>query len=262
MHQKRRRRGLAVGTFSGMEGNVERDSNISAGSEHLVCLLDVLGFENRLNGEGLDAIYAKYRKLIDYVKSQRRGFDLLTTPEGHVIMGVGTYGNAFASDWLLFWMRYNEMAISEFTRSISEAICIGLEVGLPLRGAIAVGRAILDEEERVFLGQPLVECARTEKTQEWIGASYCRSLLLIHPSTVLPYKRQYKNLDGPYVTGIAVNWPRVWRESRTADLEPVVESLDTDSYFRPYYKRTLEFIAFSKQHPNWNPPLNEPLEFG
>jgi hypothetical protein len=42
---------------------------------------------------------------------------------------------------------------------------------LPLRGRMAVGEAILDKTNGVHLGVPLVEVARLERAQEWIGCS-------------------------------------------------------------------------------------------
>lgn len=160
----------------------------------LVCLLDVLGFESQLKAHGLAEIRAKYTKLIEYVKEQRGGIDVVSTPDGHVAVGWLVIGNAYFSDSLLFWTRYSTMALPSFTNCVAEAICIGLEIELPLRGAIAVGEAILDEDSGVFLGDPLVEAARTERTQQWIGVSFGPSFAKpgfndgFHLHTILPYK--------------------------------------------------------------------------
>lgn len=138
----------------------------------VVCLLDVLGFESLLKKHGLSGIHAKYEKLIDYVKEQKGGIDVVPTPDGHVAVGWLVIGNAYFSDSILFWTNYSMMALPSFTHCIAEAICFGLDIELPLRGAIAVGEAILDADKGVFLGAPLVEVARTERLQQWIGASF------------------------------------------------------------------------------------------
>jgi len=119
----------------------------------VVCLLDVLGFENLLKMHGLKGIYSKYSKLIGYVKQQKGGIDLVPTPGGRVAVGWLVIGNAYFSDSLLFWTNYNKMSLPGFTHCISEAVCFGLEIELPLRGAIAVGEAILDLDNGVFLGE-------------------------------------------------------------------------------------------------------------
>ena len=91
----------------------------------LVCLLDVLGFESLLKTHGLSGIQAKYTKLIDYVKEQKGGIDIVPTPDGHVAVGWLVIGNAYFSDSLLFWTRYSKMALPSFTHCIAEAICLG-----------------------------------------------------------------------------------------------------------------------------------------
>jgi hypothetical protein len=223
----------------------------------LVCLLDVLGFESRLIALGLAAIEEKYRKLVAYVREQKGGIDIVPGPDGHVAVGWLVIGNAYFSDSLLFWTHYSKMALPSFTHCIAEAICFGLETELPLRGAIAVGEAILDEGSGVFLGYPLVEVARTERTQQWIGASFGPSFSEpgfndgFHLHTILPYKSHYKDSANKYATGMTVDWPRRWRESRKTDPRPVIQSLNRDPAFSVYYDRAEAFAAFSEENHDW-----------
>ena len=223
----------------------------------LVCLLDVLGFESRLKALGLVAIEEKYRKLVAYVREQKGGIDIVPGPDGHVAVGWLVIGNAYFSDSLLFWTHYSKMALPSFTHCIAEAICFGLETELPLRGAIAVGEAILDEGSGVFLGYPLVEVARTERTQQWVGASFGPSFSEpgfndgFHLHTILPYKSHYKDSASQYATGMTVDWPRRWRESRKSDPRPVIRSLNRDPAFSAYYDRAEGFATFSEENHDW-----------
>ncbi|MDO8723947.1 MAG: hypothetical protein Q7J31_17220 [Syntrophales bacterium] len=223
----------------------------------IVCLLDVLGFENLLKTIGLEGIHTKYSQLIDYVKQQKGGIDIVPTPDGHVAVGWLVIGNAYFSDSLLFWTHYSKMALPSFTHCIAEAICFGLETELPLRGAIAVGEAILDADRGVFLGEPLIEVARTERAQQWVGASFGPSFAKpefnggFHLHTLLPYKSHYKDHTSEYVTGMTVDWPRRWRESRATDPCPLLKSLGRDPVFSDYYSRTETFISFSEKNHDW-----------
>jgi hypothetical protein len=223
----------------------------------LVCLLDVLGFESQLKSHGLSGIHSKYTKLIEYVKAQKGGIDMVPTPDGHVAVGWLVIGNAYFSDSLLFWTRYSTLALPSFTHCVAEAICFGLETELPLRGAIAVGDAILDEVTGVFLGEPLVEVARTERTQQWIGVSFGPSFAKagfndgFHLNTILPYKSHYKDNASEYATGMTVDWPRRWREGRKTDPRQTLRSLDHDPAFSAYYSRTYSFIEFSEANHDW-----------
>jgi len=218
---------------------------------HLVCLLDVLGFESLLRRLGLVGLHQKYASLVDYVKQQTGGLDVVPTPDGHVAVGSLVVGNAYFSDSLLFWTRYSKLAVPSFTHLVAEAVCFGLEAELPLRGAIAVGEAVLDADTGIFLGEPLVEVARTERTQQWIGASFGPSFseprfsggFYLH--AVLPYKSHYKDRTSRHATGMAVDWPRRWRESRMSDPRPLLRSLDRDPVFSAYYDQAVRFIDFS-----------------
>lgn len=180
------------------------------------------------------------------------GIDVVPTPDGHVAVGWLVIGNAYFSESLLFWTRYSKMALPSFTHCIAEAICFGLELELPLRGAIAVGEAILDTDSGVYLGAPLVEVARTERSQQWIGASFGPSFSKpgfndgFYLNTILPYKSQYKDRTSEFATGMAVDWPRRWREGRKSNPLPVLKALDRDPDFSAYYNCAARFIDFSK----------------
>ncbi len=160
----------------------------------IICLLDVLGFKSHLTRLGLAALHVKYEDLVRFVRDQTGGLNIVATPSGHPAVGWLTIGNAYFSDSLLFWTRYNVLHLSSYTQLIAEAICFGLEIALPLRGAVAVGEVILDDHGGVFLGQPLVEVALAERIQQWIGVSFGPSFrdpqyrdgFLLN--TVLPYK--------------------------------------------------------------------------
>src|SRR5438874_2390446 len=65
-----------------------------------------------------------------------------------------------------------------------------------------------------------------------------------HLNTVLPYESHYKDPASEYATGMTVDWPRRWRESRKSDPRPVLRSLDHDPSFSRYYEQTARFIDF------------------
>jgi hypothetical protein len=241
----------------------KKPPNDSEFSVYFVCLLDILGFKSIFQREGLLAVRGKYKRLMDHVNNQKHGYDLIQTPGGHLMLGVGTSGYFYASDSFLFWMSYNSIALPKFTEDVSEMICLGLETGLPLRGAIAVGESILDEETGEFLGGPIIEADIVNHTQRWIGASFGPSFTepgkhAFDPKTVLPYKGHYKSLDdvaSKFATGLTVDWPRRWRETRNSDVRPVIQNLglnlDPNGKYSEYYRQAKDFADFSEQNQAW-----------
>jgi len=223
----------------------------------VLCLLDVLGFESLFQTIGLKKIAERYSKLTEYVRKQTGGIDIVPTPDGHVAVGWLVIGNAYFSDTLLFWTGYNKMSLPSFTQLIAETICYGIEHELPLRGALAVGEAILDSETGTYLGQPIIEASRTERLQKWIGVSLGTSFSKpefnkgFYLNTVLPYKSHYKDITSSLVTGMVVDWPRRWRETRKTDARSIVSGMDTNPSFSEYYRKTLDFIEFSEHNHDW-----------
>ena len=226
-------------------------------SIYILGFLDVLGFTNKFETFGIDEIHARYSKITEYVREQTGGVDIVPTPDGHVAVGWLDLGQAYFSDTILFWTQYNKMALPSFTDLMSEAVCFSIEQQLPLRGTLSVGEAILDSETHTYLGKPIIEGAKTEVAQRWIGISFGSSFMEgecsqgFHLHTVLPYKSHYKDKENKMATGMVVDWPRKWRETRKTDVRPIIEALDTVPEAHAYYENTLRFIDFSEEHPDW-----------
>lgn len=219
-------------------------------------MFDVLGFRSLFEGLGLDEIYARYEKLAAHVREPKSGIDLVPIG-GFVAVGNLEVQTAYFSDTLLFWTRYSFPGFRSFCITCAEAFCHGLEIGLPLRGAISVGTAIMDSALDIYLGQPIIEAATVERTQRWMGASFGPSFndpadkKQFFLDTVLPFRSHTKPGSESLVFGATLDWPRYWRQSRTTDAASVVSALDTDPKFSDYYSATLRYIEFSKAQHDW-----------
>lgn len=253
---------------------------------HIVALFDILGFEKRLVHLGLPEMLARYRALIDavnYRKEQMQqvfgdmGFDEAPywTAEGDVFT-FNKVDGAYASDSILLWANrtwpkvrnvdaeicqrlardpasgwmYHPIPCDNFLDVCNDLMCRGLEVGLPLRGAIAIGEAIIEPTQNIFLGQPIVEAARLENGHRLIGASFCASGMnqTIPPRYALQFDRHIKDTHRQLWGGAMLDWPRHWRNSRKTDLHHTIQALDTEPKHSGYYSNTLELIAYSQRY--------------
>lgn len=250
---------------------------------YFVALFDVLGFEERLKTLGLSGMLARYEALIDVVNYRKRHlqhvFGTLEfaeapywTAERDVFIFSETYG-AYASDSILLWAnrtwpeareasddvfraaasnradgwKYHPIPCDNFLDVCNDLMCRGLEVGLPLRGAIAVGDAVLDQDRSIFLGQPIVDAARLESGQKLISASFCASVVgqIIPPRFTLQFDRHIKDTHRSLWGGSMLDWPRHWRRTRKTDPTEMVTALNTVSEYSAYYENTLDLISFS-----------------
>lgn len=251
---------------------------------YFVALFDVLGFEERLGTLGLSEMLTRYEALIDvvnYRKEQTRhvfetlGFSEAPywTSEGDVFIFSEVHG-AYASDSILLWAnrtwpeargatdeaiqssiaqpadgwKYHPIPFDNFLDVCNEIMCRSLEIGLPLRGAITIGEAVLDQERGIFLGQPIVEAARLEAGQRLIGTSLCSSTAVqkIPPRFTIQFDKYIKNEYRNRLDGSMLDWPRHWRRTRKTNPLDVVIVLNTNPKFSAYYENTLELIACSE----------------
>lgn len=258
--------------------------------EYMVGLFDILGFESRLNNLGLSGMLEKYELLIDVANSNNAKHDRIKEMKMH-----GAFWTmdgeakakpfisyeiraAYASDSILVWAKralggagmikdgklcHPPVPCDDFLYVCNELICRSLEIGLPLRGAVSMGEAYINEERNIYLGSPLVDVARLEKRQVFIGASPCVSFLkqpVLSPF-LLPYKshlKPLKNNEKELTFGTVLDWPRYWRATRKTDVAEIVRQLNTDSDFSPYYENTLKLIDFSNSNQEyWNVPFDE-----
>ncbi len=250
---------------------------------YLVALFDVLGFEEKLRRHGLDGIATAYEALIANIERRNEQMERVFGPmgfteapywtsEGDVFIFNKVHG-AFASDSLLVWSHrtwpdaraksveeLRELSASgangwmaqpipgdNFLDACSDLICHSLEIGLPVRGALAAGSAIFDDERRVFLGQPIVDVARLERTQVCISAAMCKSIATQHipHRYLLRYSEHLKSPAPNDYSGLNLDWPRHWRKTRRIDARAVVSALNVDPKYSAYYENTLRFIDFS-----------------
>jgi len=251
---------------------------------YVVALFDVMGFESRLEKYGLDEIYSRYMKIVQYIKrNDERNhvlYDMLNfngpmwTAEGNVICAYDIRA-AYASDSILIWanlawrmvqdksfevLKKNSthpawghlsfpVPLRPFFETCAEIICLGIECDLPLRGAVSMGDAILNEKERIFLGSPLVEAARLENKQNCISLSLCNSFKMQQDTIncLLPYTSHLKNdVADSLVYKYAFNWPDYWMSTRNEkDIKMIIQQMAENNNQHEYYINTLKLIEFS-----------------
>lgn len=238
--------------------NTQNKLQISSDEQpKILVFLDVLGFQSSLQRLGHQAMLPLYEALLRFVDSQKGGLDIAPLPDGKVAVGWFFPEHAYFSDTILFWTQYDPVRLFRMTELSAEAVCKGIEIGLPLRSAITFVEVKFDSDRRVFFGAPLNEAATTEKAQCWIGVSFGPSIQVppfsqeLYLQTVLPYKSHIKPGAEKTVPGLVVDWPRRWRETRKEKVGDVLQNLDTDESGAEYYKSTLRFTEFSEKNHDW-----------
>jgi hypothetical protein len=230
----------------------------------MLAFFDVLGFSNRVATTSLESIYADYNTLTDYLRELWGTVIFTAVPDGRggavPVAGSLVIEHAYFSDTILLWSRYDPLRAPAFHSICARFICQSMRMRIPMRGAIAMGPAIMDKANQVFLGYPIVEGANAEKHQDWIGASFGPSLNQekyrhLGPITelhaVIPYRAQIKAGRDEFVQGLALDWPRTWRDNYDEDIRSIIAELNTEPKAANKYRTTLDFIDYSEANPDW-----------
>jgi hypothetical protein len=246
--------------------------------QYYICFFDVLGFKSIFNQIGIEAVYNKYMQLTQIIDSCNNKSRYMTdinfidgaywTIEGVRILH-NVYG-AYASDSILLfayanfppnrqraeigdkaddpqtgWM-YHPIPCDNFLSICNEIMCHSIEIGLPLRGALSIGDAILDLEQNVFLGHPLIEGVNYEKNQRCIGVGFTSSFMkgIIPERYKILFNRHLKKEDvhDTQNKGFVLDWPRHWRKTRRTDL---IDALKKLNLFDDCCNITKEIITIS-----------------
>lgn len=231
---------------------------------YAIALFDVLGFSDLHKKLGTEKLYLIYEELIDKViieKTKEIIKFLGATRGGLFVIGNFEVRFVYFSDTIILWTPYHEESFSFFVTICSEFMVDAIDIGLPLRGALTVGDAIMERKKGIFLGEPLIEAARLEKAQNWIGVTFGTSFNKknIHEAMInftdiqINYTSQmkegYENLN----SRIVLDWPRKMREQKKTEL--IISKLTsamnlTDK--KIYYENTFAYFDHSDKNQNWH----------
>jgi hypothetical protein len=225
--------------------------------DHLFCLLDVLGFSKLVTTVGLDSLYEQYKALIKAAEDQQVDGVFFSSRSGHPFFGHQRMQSTYFSDTILFWCPYDIHHLEILATCLKEVVCKSIEIGLPLRGAISIGRAKLGPDNKAFVGEPIVRAVNAEKAQRWIGITlsscfrkeaYCGGF---KADCFLPYEKHLKLGGLSEVTPLVIDFPRQWRKTRKQSLIEAIRKLDRDEEFRPYYANSMAFVEHSEKCDRW-----------
>lgn len=151
------------------------------------------------------------------------------------------------SDTLMFWSDDGTLSNGDFIDRIIDFFCQALEMGLPLRGAIARGDLIHDPQRSIVIGPVLVEAAKAESAQAWcglgLGPSFKGQVIAAPDDRTLAFKGHIKPGRESEVLPVAVDWTWHWR-ARNPKLD--IESLAARFGNHRYWEPTIEFARRSR----------------
>ena len=205
-----------------------------------IALFDILGFSNYVTTHGNQTILELYNKLLDivYTPDISKAVPIRMSDdwkEGQYIANANGHVNVchFSDTFIIYvhylcrreayWLAtpkyepyplllgekdtpycpifYQEHQIYlSFLQTCMDFFCQSIIAGIPLRGCVSSGFALMDSNQSIYFGTPLVEAARGEPARKAIGISFGKSFNNHHPV--------YNDYFIPFL-----DWPRYWRIS-------------------------------------------------
>lgn len=228
----------------------------------MLALLDVLGFSRRIEDDGIDAVLPLYNALIASTVRKEAEWSPQLVDDGS---GSGSrfpalipidVRFAYFSDTILFWMPLFKLFVSPFLSHCTTFFCEALAMRVPVRGAIALGEAVLHRPTGTFLGQPLVDAALLEKEQAWLGVALAHSatwpefMAQVDPRLIIEYDAPAKKVEKSVLSPVVLDWPRRWRELHGTSPRVVLDEMERKAP-HVYCRNTLPFIEHSFSHTDW-----------
>jgi hypothetical protein len=229
---------------------------------------DVLGFSARIAHDGVDKVYADYQELITRVLAQ----------EAMTCIGAIRWQNealrvpavfsvevryAYFSDTIMLWLPLHPTFAGPFLQRCADLICEALRMGIPLRGSIALGEGFMHKRSGMYLGQHVVDAAKLEAAQNWIGvgmapsACWPKFLAEVSPTQIIEYEVPVKDGSDSLRSPIALDWPRRWRATQSNSLQDRLRSLSPGDRHGIYYLNALAFADWSERYQDWYKPTEE-----
>lgn len=242
----------------------------NAEKQILMAFFDILGTSKMLNQGDFQTVYDYYAfmsKLCSDTHTPIAVVDHISrflnseSESSHMQYTIINYDlkHCFFSDTFLLWIELDpflQPTMAGFLEKCCIIFCEALKRGIPLRGVISCGTAIMDEENHIFLGEPLAEAAKAEPRQNWLGVGIGRSISNIHPmdmNYILPYFKHFKSNRENLLSGWVLDWPSWWRENENADVIHIINHMNTDATFESYYNNCISFIEISEHRESiWN----------
>src|SRR5215475_13419018 len=134
---------------------------------YFVAMCDVLGFSQLVGTTSLEMVHQQYRSLLDDVGPNIFRSSPQTSQRIYLVEHV------VISDTILFWAPADGQI--EILPGLLCILMRQLMGSMPLRVGIAFGDCVIDPQEHIYIGQPIIDAYLTEQAQEWVGGAYHRS---------------------------------------------------------------------------------------
>jgi hypothetical protein len=228
----------------------------------MIALFDVLGFSHRLRNDGIESIFSLYQEMVTSVIEKELMMCLGARDVGDgtqcPVLFSADIRYTYFSDTIMLWMPLERLLAGPFVQRCADLVCEALSMRVPLRGAIALGEAVMHKANGMYLGEPIIDAHELEEAQDWIGVAFTASgtwnpfIAELNPIQIIEYEIPVKEGKEALRAPLALDWPRRWRDTREEPLRDVLNQMNTSERHAKYYNNALAFADHSEKHHDWH----------
>ncbi len=245
----------------------EREPYVAKKTCIVLGFFDVLAFSKRVETEGPEETATVYRQLIESTVKKEAARCLGAVSDGTGARYLTLFSldvqTAYFSDTIFMWVPLERVFADAFVSHCATFVCEALAMGVPIRGAIALGEAVMDRETGTYIGMPIVEAAECEKIQEWLGVAYASSatwppfMAEVHPNLFMEYDVPVKAGHEKDIPPVALDWTRRWEELYGTSASSKLSALNSAA---PHQKvvNAIAFAEHCERNRDWH---KQPPEF-
>lgn len=179
----------------------------------IVGVFDFLGFKNKMSSYANLKHFAGFMKFISNIVIGEGDKKTIFEYNGKVSK-LKPKILQISDTFVIYSPNSKPQDIIQFLWNVSSMLFNSIFFEFPMRGGISIGKIMINENKRIFIGQAILEAMEYEKNQEWSGAcltesleKYIESLKIKDTLTplVLEYEIPFKNnFSGKSMH--AINW--------------------------------------------------------
>ena len=141
------------------------NSNWKVQTRRYVAFLDILGFKDYVLRHGIDEVYKRLQTLNGFRPEEgERDYD--SDEEKRIKVSI------FSDSIFIFSRDDAFVTLRHFLSYVKRVMRMALRSEIPLKGAIAYGDIVVDEEQNLFCGQPIIDAYLLEEDLQYMGVVF------------------------------------------------------------------------------------------
>ena len=141
---------------------MSESSNWKVTTKRYVAFLDILGFKDYVLRHSLGNVYSRLRTLNGFLPTDEEQ-DYETDIEKRIKFTI------FSDSIFIFSKDDTFVNLRHFLSYVKRVMRMALRKEIPLKGAIAYGNIVVDDEQNLFCGQPIIDAYQLEEDLQYMG---------------------------------------------------------------------------------------------